>query len=150
MDGVGLRLLPLLLLALMYACPLQGLSSGNLDPLTLGRVDSHCWDHATVLLLELRTPRIVHTVSSFWDLMVFLKSSDNHKHSTLFWDLAHVFWDLYLDCVRSRNHGLGRRHTGNFKRLLLGSSSFTAETKCKKKNVINRDHCWKLIFLEIL
>ncbi|XP_062861454.1 protein FAM237A-like [Trichomycterus rosablanca] len=129
MDDVGLRtrLLLLLLLALMCACPLQGLSSGHVDPLTLSRVDAHCWERATALLLELRTPRIAHTVSSFWDLMVFLKSSDNRKHSALFWDLAQVFWDLYVECVQSRNHGLGRRHIRRTKRLLGGTSSLTAD-----------------------
>lgn len=62
-----------------------------------------------MLLLEMQKPRVSNTVSGFWDFMIYLKSSENLKHGALFWDLAQLFWDIYVDCVLSRNHGLGRR-----------------------------------------
>lgn len=62
-----------------------------------------------MLLLEMRKPHVSNTVSDFWDFMIYLKSSENLKHGALFWDLAQLFWDIYVDCVLSRNHGLGRR-----------------------------------------
>ncbi|CAO2624792.1 Protein FAM237A [Lemmus lemmus] len=62
-----------------------------------------------MLLLEMRKPRVSNTVSGFWDFMIYLKSSENLKHGALFWDLAQLFWDIYVDCVLSRTHGLGRR-----------------------------------------
>ncbi|TSM68858.1 Caspase-8 [Bagarius yarrelli] len=117
MDDVVLRSrLVLLLLVLVHA---QDQILGHVDPLTLSRADPRCWESASVVLLEMRTPRIAHTVPDFWDFMVFLKASDNRKHGALFWDLAQVFWDLYVDCIRSRSHGLGRRHIMQTKRRLL-------------------------------
>ncbi|TWW80845.1 Protein FAM237A [Takifugu flavidus] len=82
----------------------------RVDPLSVPQANPHCWKSSSALLLEMRVPRIADTVPAFWDLMVSLRSSDNSKHTALFWDLAQVFWDLYLDCVLSRSHGLGRRH----------------------------------------
>ncbi|KAM3607849.1 uncharacterized protein V6R79_015171 [Siganus canaliculatus] len=99
-----------LMLSCACAVPLQGQRQGHVDPLTAERANPQCWDSSSALLLEMRSPRIADTVPAFWDLMVFLRSSDNSKHTALFWDLARVFWDLYLDCVLSRSHGLGRRH----------------------------------------
>ncbi|XP_038575830.1 protein FAM237A-like [Micropterus salmoides] len=97
-------------LSCMCAVPPQGQKPGHGDPLTAHRANPQCWDSSSALLLEMRSPRIADTVPAFWDLMVFLRSSENGKHTTLFWDLARVFWDIYLDCVLSRSHGLGRRH----------------------------------------
>ncbi|XP_028447961.1 protein FAM237A [Perca flavescens] len=97
-------------LSCMCAVPLQGQKPAHVDPLTAHRSNPQCWDSSSALLLEMRSPRIADTVPAFWDLMLFLRSSDNGKHTALFWDLARVFWDLYLDCVLSRSHGMGRRH----------------------------------------
>ncbi|XP_047626207.1 protein FAM237A [Phacochoerus africanus] len=79
------------------------------DLLALNQADPQCWESSSVLLLEMRKPPISNTVSGFWDFMIYLKSSENLKHGALFWDLAQLFWDIYVDCVLSRNHGLGRR-----------------------------------------
>uniref|UniRef100_A0A8C5HL67 Family with sequence similarity 237 member A n=1 Tax=Gouania willdenowi TaxID=441366 RepID=A0A8C5HL67_GOUWI len=82
----------------------------QVDPLTALRTDPQCWDSSSALLLEMRSPSIADTVPGFWAMMGSLRSSENSKHTELFWDLARVFWDLYLNCVMSRSHGLGRRH----------------------------------------
>ncbi|KAB0407268.1 hypothetical protein E2I00_005791 [Balaenoptera physalus] len=79
------------------------------DLLALNQADPQCWESSSVLLLGMRKPRISNTVSGFWDFMIYLKSSENLQHGALFWDLAQLFWDIYVDCVLSRNHGLGRR-----------------------------------------
>ncbi|XP_052605611.1 protein FAM237A isoform X2 [Peromyscus californicus insignis] len=79
------------------------------DLLALNQADPQCWESSSMLLLEMRKPRVSNTVSGFWDFMIYLKSSENLKHGALFWDLAQLFWDIYVDCVLSRNHGLGRR-----------------------------------------
>ncbi|XP_018426030.1 PREDICTED: uncharacterized protein LOC108798745 [Nanorana parkeri] len=82
---------------------------GQVDPLALSRADPQCWDSSTAKLLEMKKPRIADSVPEFWDFMIYLKSSDNLKHGVLFWDLAQLFWDIYIHCVLSRAHGLGRR-----------------------------------------
>ncbi|XP_032492474.1 protein FAM237A [Phocoena sinus] len=79
------------------------------DLLALNQADPQCWESSSVLLLEMWKPQISNTVSGFWDFMIYLKSSENLQHGALFWDLAQLFWDIYVDCVLSRNHGLGRR-----------------------------------------
>ncbi|XP_046514176.1 protein FAM237A [Equus quagga] len=79
------------------------------DLLALNQADPQCWESSSVHLLEMQKPRISNTVSGFWDFMIYLKSSENLKHGALFWDLAQLFLDIYVDCVLSRNHGLGRR-----------------------------------------
>uniref|UniRef100_A0A4W4FH23 Family with sequence similarity 237 member A n=1 Tax=Electrophorus electricus TaxID=8005 RepID=A0A4W4FH23_ELEEL len=106
------------LLVCMCALPLRDQVAGQVDPLSLSRVDPQCWGSSSALLLELRTPRLADTVPAFWDMMAFLKSSDDGKHGALFWDLAQVFWDIYVDCVLSRSHGLGRRHLSHPKQRI--------------------------------
>uniref|UniRef100_A0A3B3TB32 Family with sequence similarity 237 member A n=1 Tax=Paramormyrops kingsleyae TaxID=1676925 RepID=A0A3B3TB32_9TELE len=110
-NGLIVRLARVLLLccACVVLLHAQGLGPAQVDPLTLSQVDPQCWDSSSLLLLELRSPRIADSVPAFWDLMLFLKSSENLKHGALFWDLARLFWDIYVDCVLSRTHGLGRR-----------------------------------------
>ncbi|CAI5656001.1 unnamed protein product [Oreochromis niloticus] len=98
------------ILTCMCAVPLRGQKPGQVDPLQAHRGNPQCWEASSALLLEMRSPRIADTVPAFWDLMESLRASNNSKHTALFWDLAQVFWDIYLDCIVSRSHGLGRRH----------------------------------------
>ncbi|XP_036430462.1 protein FAM237A-like [Colossoma macropomum] len=129
MDRVHLsaRLAKIVVLVCVCALPLRGQSPGQVDPLTLSRADAQCWESSSELLLEMRAPRIADTVPAFWDLMVFLKSSGNRKHGALFWDLAQVFWDLYVECVLSRNHGLGRRHLAQPRERITASRSLITD-----------------------
>ncbi|MGH0173008.1 UNVERIFIED_CONTAM: hypothetical protein FKN15_064186 [Acipenser sinensis] len=77
----------------------------------------------------MRKPRISDTVSGFWDFMIYLKSSDNMKHGALFWDLAQLFWDIYVDCVLSRTHGLGRRQLSERKQEIMALHSFITDRR---------------------
>ncbi|XP_071418897.1 protein FAM237A [Pithys albifrons albifrons] len=97
------------LLIMAVFCVTPFLCHSQIDPLALGQADPQCWESSSVVLLEMRKPHISDSVSGFWDFMIFLKSSENLKHGALFWDLAQLFWDIYVDCVLSRTHGLGRR-----------------------------------------
>ncbi|XP_019750917.1 uncharacterized protein fam237a [Hippocampus comes] len=107
-----------LVLSGVCAVPLYGqVDPRQVDPLTVPRADPQCWDSASARLLDMRSPRVADTVVAFWDLMEVLRASDNGKHKTLFWDLARVFWEIYLDCVMSRSHGLGRRHVTSVRSL---------------------------------
>ncbi|XP_075896352.1 protein FAM237A-like [Nelusetta ayraudi] len=113
-----------LVLACACVVPLRGQKPPRVDPLSAPRANPQCWDSSSALLLEMRSPRIADTVPAFWDTMVFLRASDNSKHTALFWDLARVFWDLYLDCVTARSHGLGRRRHVTAIHSLVTDKSF--------------------------
>ncbi|KGL72226.1 hypothetical protein N309_00476 [Tinamus guttatus] len=105
----NMRLTCSLLIMGAFCVVAPSLCQSHTDPLALGRADPQCWESSSSVLLEMRKPRISDSVSGFWDFMIFLKSSENLKHGALFWDLAQLFWDIYVDCVLSRTHGLGRR-----------------------------------------
>ncbi|XP_043546972.1 protein FAM237A-like isoform X1 [Chiloscyllium plagiosum] len=81
----------------------------NTDPMSLGEIDPQCWESSSLALVEMKKLRVAETVSGLWDFMIYLKLSEKPKHSALFIDLAQLFWDIYVDCVLSRSHGLGRR-----------------------------------------
>ncbi|XP_037542092.1 protein FAM237A-like, partial [Nematolebias whitei] len=111
-----------LVLTCLCAVPLRAQKPDQVDPLTAHRADPQCWDSSSALLLKMRSPRIADTVPAFWDLMGTLRASENGKHTALFWDLARVFWDIYLDCVLSRSHGLGRRQVTSVRSLVTDKS----------------------------
>ncbi|XP_074551604.1 protein FAM237A-like [Halichoeres trimaculatus] len=119
---LNLHVVTVFVLSCARAAPLQGQKPPQVDPLTVPRSNPQCWDSSSARLLEMRSPRIADTVPAFWDLMEFLRGSENDKHTALFWDLARVFWELYLDCVMSRSHGLGRRHVTAVHSLITDKS----------------------------
>ncbi|KAM4027107.1 protein FAM237B isoform 2-T2 [Anomaloglossus baeobatrachus] len=103
-----LQLIYLLMVTSMYGRsvykkdPRIGLRSGN-----FGEIDE-CWEGAS-RQLEMKKLRMADTIMGLWDFMIYLKVSDNPKHKALFDGLAQDFWDIYVDCVLSRSHGVGRR-----------------------------------------
>ncbi|XP_067852254.1 protein FAM237A-like [Heptranchias perlo] len=82
---------------------------GSTDPMSLGEIDSPCWESSSLALIEMKKLRVTKTVSGLWDFMIYLKLSDKPKHAALFIHLAQLFWEIYVECALSRAHGLGRR-----------------------------------------
>ncbi|NXL93446.1 F237A protein, partial [Alectura lathami] len=78
-------------------------------PASLGQIDHQCWEVSSHGLVEMKKLKVADTVIALWDFMSFLKESPKPKHNELFNDLAQNFWDMYIDCVVSRSHGMGRR-----------------------------------------
>uniref|UniRef100_A0A3P9NFY1 Family with sequence similarity 237 member A n=1 Tax=Poecilia reticulata TaxID=8081 RepID=A0A3P9NFY1_POERE len=115
----NLTLATVFVLTWMSAVPLRGHKLPQVDPLTAHRADPQCWDSSSALLLKMRSPRIADTVPAFWDLMRTLRSSEDGKHAALFWDLARVFWEIYVECVMSKSHGMGRRHVTSGKHIQI-------------------------------
>ncbi|KAM4689062.1 protein FAM237B [Discoglossus pictus] len=85
---------------------------------SLGEIDHECWEASSRKLVEMKKLKVADTVIGLWDFMVYLKESTNPKHNALFDGLAQDFWDIYVDCVLSRSHGMGRRQ-------LIHSDQFT-------------------------
>uniref|UniRef100_A0A8C9V380 Family with sequence similarity 237 member B n=1 Tax=Scleropages formosus TaxID=113540 RepID=A0A8C9V380_SCLFO len=103
--------LPLLCsLVLAAATPPLGFSGEGNMPGRLEEMDPECWDSSSLALIQTKRLRVPATVADLWDFMMFLKVSQHQKHNDLFLDLAQLFWEMYVDCVLSRAHGLGRRH----------------------------------------
>ncbi|NXU72013.1 F237A protein, partial [Oreotrochilus melanogaster] len=123
------------LLILGVFCITPSLCHSQIDPLALGRADPQCWESSSAVLLEMRKPRISDSVAGFWDFMIFLKSSENLKHGALFWDLAQLFWDIYVDCVLSRTHGLGRRQLAEAGQKI---TALPSQVTGKKQGVFSR------------
>ncbi|KFQ17636.1 hypothetical protein N331_01938, partial [Merops nubicus] len=78
-------------------------------PASLGEIDHQCWEMSSHRLVEMKKLKVADTVTDLWDFMMFLKESSNPKHNELFNDLSQNFWDMYVDCVLSKFHGMGRR-----------------------------------------
>ncbi|NXX56264.1 F237A protein, partial [Scopus umbretta] len=78
-------------------------------PPSLGQMDHQCWEASSHRLVEMKKLKVADTVTALWDFMMFLKESPKPKHNELFNDLAQNFWNMYVDCVLSRSHGMGRR-----------------------------------------
>ncbi|XP_066478077.1 protein FAM237A [Tiliqua scincoides] len=117
----------LFFMGVFYVMPFSCYS--QIDPLALGRADPQCWESSSATLLEMRKPIISDSVSGFWDLMIFLKSSENSEHGALFWDLAQLFWDIYVDCVLSRTHGLGKRQLAGVQQQTAPVPSWITRSK---------------------
>lgn len=87
-------------------------------PADLGDIDHQCWENSSLRLIEMKKLRLAGTVAALWEFMMFLKESTNSKHNDVFNDLAQNFWDMYIDCVLSRSHGMGRRQLRTHRKSL--------------------------------
>ncbi|XP_031760430.1 protein FAM237B-like [Xenopus tropicalis] len=96
---------------------------------SLGEIDHECWESSSRKLVEMKKLRMADTILGLWDFMVYLKESANPKHNALFDGLAQDFWDIYVDCVLSISHGMGRRE-------LLSPNHFPDIHKTLKGNFI--------------
>uniref|UniRef100_A0A8C5JM38 Family with sequence similarity 237 member B n=1 Tax=Junco hyemalis TaxID=40217 RepID=A0A8C5JM38_JUNHY len=115
---------------------LVNLVNANLEyqketPPSLREIDHQCWEVSSHGLVEMKKLKVADTVIALWDFMMFLKESPKPKHNDLFNDLAQNFWDMYVDCVLSRSHGMGRRqltspkYSSTYSHRTLGGSAFT-------------------------
>uniref|UniRef100_A0A8C9ADC1 Family with sequence similarity 237 member B n=1 Tax=Prolemur simus TaxID=1328070 RepID=A0A8C9ADC1_PROSS len=68
-----------------------------------------CWKARSLTLIDLKGLKIEHNVDAFWNFMLFLQKSQRPGHYNVFLNIAQDFWDMYVDCLLSRSHGLGRR-----------------------------------------
>uniref|UniRef100_A0A8D2KSZ8 Family with sequence similarity 237 member B n=1 Tax=Varanus komodoensis TaxID=61221 RepID=A0A8D2KSZ8_VARKO len=99
-------------------------------PASLGEIDNQCWEISSHKLVQMKKLRVAGTVIALWEFMMFLKESSKPKHNDVFNDLAQNFWDMYIDCVLSRSHGMGRRQ------LVSPENTITHTQKISEGNVI--------------
>ncbi|XP_064410138.1 protein FAM237A-like [Latimeria chalumnae] len=94
------------------ACAQPGSNKGSpgiADLGSLGKIDPECWESSSLQLVKMKKIKVRDPVIDLWDFMMFLKGSESRKYNAFFLDLAQLFWDMYVECVLSRSHGLGRR-----------------------------------------
>uniref|UniRef100_A0ABI7WHB8 Family with sequence similarity 237 member B n=4 Tax=Felidae TaxID=9681 RepID=A0ABI7WHB8_FELCA len=72
-------------------------------------IDFQCWNSCSLTLIDLKELKIQHNVDAFWNFMLFLQKSQRPRHYNVFLSIAQDFWDMYIDCLLSRSHGMGRR-----------------------------------------
>ncbi|XP_049625136.1 protein FAM237B [Suncus etruscus] len=72
-------------------------------------IDLQCWNACSLTLIELKELKIDHSVDALWNFMLFLQKSQRPRHYNIFLSIAQDFWDMYVDCLLSRSHGMGRR-----------------------------------------
>ncbi|XP_062840375.1 protein FAM237B [Anolis carolinensis] len=117
---------------LQLGCLLMlNLVNGNTDyhngaPDSLGEIDNSCWEASSHKLMEIKNIRAADTVTALWKFMMFLKESSTPKHNDVFNDLAQTFWNMYIDCLLSRSHGVGKRQL-RFSRNTLTNAQETSE-----------------------
>nr|XP_045017049.1 protein FAM237B [Jaculus jaculus] len=78
-------------------------------------IDLQCWNMCSLTLINLKELKIEHNVDAFWNFMLFLQKSQRPGHYSVFLNIAQDFWDMYIDCLLSRSHGMGRRQVMSFK-----------------------------------
>ncbi|KAM5255668.1 protein FAM237B [Ctenodactylus gundi] len=72
-------------------------------------VDLLCWNACSLAVIDLKQLKIERSVDAFWNFMMFLQKSQRPGLYNGFLDIAQDFWDMYIDCLLSRSHGMGRR-----------------------------------------
>ncbi|XP_075413468.1 protein FAM237B [Tenrec ecaudatus] len=72
-------------------------------------IDLQCWNDCSLTLIKLQKLKIEYNVDTFWNFMLFLQKSQRPRHYNAFLNIAQDFWDLYVDCMLSKSHGLGKR-----------------------------------------
>ncbi|KAM6202301.1 protein FAM237B [Rhynchocyon petersi] len=72
-------------------------------------IDLQCWNACSLTLIELKELKIEYNVDTFWNFMLFLQKSQRPRHYNAFLHIAQDFWNMYVDCLLSRSHGMGRR-----------------------------------------
>nr|XP_020640771.1 uncharacterized protein FAM237A [Pogona vitticeps] len=117
-------------------------------PASLGEIDHQCWETSSHRLVEMKKLRIASTVIALWEFMMFLKESSKPKHNDVFNDLAQNFWDMYIDCVVARSHGVGRRQLvspdNNFMNAQKTSAGFS-NLNCRAKRQKYRRYLDKMV-----
>ncbi|XP_045144585.1 protein FAM237B [Echinops telfairi] len=81
----------------------------SVSPGIKGDIDLQCWNACSLTLIELKELKIEYNVDTFWNFMLFLQKSQRPRHYNVFLNIAQDFWDMYVDCLLSRSHGMGRR-----------------------------------------
>ncbi|XP_044149808.1 LOW QUALITY PROTEIN: protein FAM237B [Bufo gargarizans] len=109
-----LQLIYLLMVTSTYARSVYNKDPyGHPNSGSLGEIDHKCWEAASRKLVEMKKLRVADTTMGLWDFMIYLERSANPKHNALFDGLAQDFWDMYVDCVLSRSHRVGRRQVSS-------------------------------------
>lgn len=72
-------------------------------------IDLQCWNACSLTLIDFRELKIEYSVDAFWNFMLFLQKFQRPRYYNVFLSIAQDFWDMYVDCLLSRSHGMGRR-----------------------------------------
>ncbi|XP_028009821.2 protein FAM237B [Eptesicus fuscus] len=92
-------------------------------------IDLQCWNACSLTLIAFRELKIEYNVDAFWNFMLFLQKFQRPRYYNVFLSIAQDFWNMYVDCLLSRSHGMGRRQVMppkyNFPQKITGGLDFT-------------------------
>ncbi|KFO21187.1 protein FAM237B-like [Fukomys damarensis] len=81
----------------------------HLNPDIVPYMHPQCWNTCSLTLLDLSQLKTERSAEAFWEVMLFLQKSGVPGHYEVFTNIAQNFWNMYIDCLISYSHGLGRR-----------------------------------------
>ncbi|KAM8769934.1 protein FAM237B [Rhynchonycteris naso] len=81
----------------------------SVSPGIMEDIDLQCWNACSLTLIDLKELKMQHNANAFWNFMLFLQKSQQLRHYNVFLSIAQDFWDMYVDCLLLRSHGIGRR-----------------------------------------
>ncbi|XP_060051689.1 protein FAM237B [Erinaceus europaeus] len=88
---------------------LQKAVLASVSPGISEHIDLDCWNICSLKIIDFKKLKIKHNIDTFWDLMLFLQKSQRPILYDVFLNIVEDFWNMYIECLLSKFHGMGKR-----------------------------------------